>query len=108
MLRSIAYGGVVGAVLAIAKGLVYFASGRTDGGPITSVIVNILQQLLDQATTRWQLLSTGFNGLSFTTSLWTIDVLCFVASVLVFFSLISLIARRERMAGRMEGIAARF
>ena len=109
MLRSIAYGGVIGAVLAIAKGLVHFTSGRTDSGPITSVIVNILQQLLDQATAGWELLSTGFSGLySFTISLWSIDMLCFVANILVFFSLISLIARQEQMAGHMEGVAARF
>ena len=95
-------------LLAIIKGLLHFSVGQTNSGPISSTIVNILLQLLDQATAGLALLVTELRGLcSFTASLATIDMLCFVVNVLIFVSLMFLMARQERMAVHMEVMAAR-
>jgi hypothetical protein len=99
MLRSMAYGGIVGAILAIIKIL---AAGSAGGGMITSVIIDLVPQLVDGMITLWDAL----KSLSSIISSASPDVLHLAIHMLIYFSLLYLMTREahERgVAARREG-----
>ena len=60
-MRAVAYGGALGVVLALAKGIVCVVFGC--GGPITSIIRDVLLQLIDRVISGWALFPVGFGSL---------------------------------------------
>jgi len=88
-LRAVAYGGAIGVVLALAKGIVCVVFGC--GGPISSSIRDVLLQLFDRVVDSWSLFSVWLDNLrTFAAVLLSADTLDIVVGVIRLASLCSL------------------
>jgi RsiW-degrading membrane proteinase PrsW (M82 family) len=105
LLRSVAYGGVVGALLGIAKCLTHTASGSTHNGPISSAVDNIFRRLFEQVVASWVLSSAELRNIySFAVASVSLNTLGIIVYVLILVSLIYQLVKEVRAAAQEEGL----